>query len=498
MGDEVLDPELGVAGQGVGDLVARSRGSRAPGRRRSAPSKATKIPAVRVRRGGIAPGLVERAADVRQARAQVVGLPRESRTRRRSTGRRTPPRGRACAAACRRSGSAGRRGGSVGGSSSTSSARWYRPSKLTRSPRRSGATISRPSSKRADAVVERVAEGVELGLVPSAAEAEDQPTVAHLVELGRHLGGERRVAEREREHERPDLDARRHRRDGGQHGPALVDAGRRPVVAKDEVVGAPHRVEPAGLGRERHRRAGRRIPRSRRRRGAASVRSSCSLMLASRMPTGRLPYGRDRAPTRRHPRDRRAAACWRARSRRCSSPTSARTSIKVEPPDGDETRTWGPPWWGDPADRRSAYFASVNRNKRSVVLDLRTDDGRAALRPPAGRRPTCSSTTTDRPRPPALAWRPRRSAHRHPSLVVATVGGFARRRCRSSGLRPAGAGRQRPDVGHRRAGRAADEGRRRAARPDRRAWSARSARWRRSSGGAASSAVSSGPRRGRA
>jgi crotonobetainyl-CoA:carnitine CoA-transferase CaiB-like acyl-CoA transferase len=53
--------------------------------------------------------------------------------------------------------------------------------------------------------------------------------------------------------------------------------------------------------------------------------------------------------------------------------------IKVEPPDGDETRTWGPPWWGDPADRRSAYFASVNRNKRSVVLDLRTGSGRAAL-----------------------------------------------------------------------------------------------------------------------
>src|ERR671919_1512643 len=51
--------------------------------------------------------------------------------------------------------------------------------------------------------------------------------------------------------------------------------------------------------------------------------------------------------------------------------------VKVEPPGGDETRTWGPPWWGPPAARRSAYFASVNRNKRSVVLDLRTDDGRA-------------------------------------------------------------------------------------------------------------------------
>jgi crotonobetainyl-CoA:carnitine CoA-transferase CaiB-like acyl-CoA transferase len=52
---------------------------------------------------------------------------------------------------------------------------------------------------------------------------------------------------------------------------------------------------------------------------------------------------------------------------------------KVEPPDGDETRGWGPPYWGDPADRRSAYFASVNRNKRSLAVNLKTDGGRAVL-----------------------------------------------------------------------------------------------------------------------
>ncbi len=39
---------------------------------------------------------------------------------------------------------------------------------------------------------------------------------------------------------------------------------------------------------------------------------------------------------------------------------------KVEPPAGDETRTWGPPF----AAGESAYFLSVNRNKRSIVLDL--------------------------------------------------------------------------------------------------------------------------------
>ena len=38
--------------------------------------------------------------------------------------------------------------------------------------------------------------------------------------------------------------------------------------------------------------------------------------------------------------------------------------IKVEPPAGDETRELGPPWWGDPADRRSAYFASVKSGRQ--------------------------------------------------------------------------------------------------------------------------------------
>lgn len=49
--------------------------------------------------------------------------------------------------------------------------------------------------------------------------------------------------------------------------------------------------------------------------------------------------------------------------------------IKIESPQGDDTRTWGPPWVGDTADKMSAYFLSVNRNKRSLVLDLKTDKG---------------------------------------------------------------------------------------------------------------------------
>jgi crotonobetainyl-CoA:carnitine CoA-transferase CaiB-like acyl-CoA transferase len=56
--------------------------------------------------------------------------------------------------------------------------------------------------------------------------------------------------------------------------------------------------------------------------------------------------------------------------------------LKVEPPDGDATRGWGPPWIGDEADgtRTAAYFLAVNRNKRSIRLDLRRPEGADVLR----------------------------------------------------------------------------------------------------------------------
>lgn len=51
--------------------------------------------------------------------------------------------------------------------------------------------------------------------------------------------------------------------------------------------------------------------------------------------------------------------------------------VKVEPPGGDETRGWMPPV---DAEGRSTYFLSVNRNKRSVALDLKDEDGLALAR----------------------------------------------------------------------------------------------------------------------
>ncbi len=50
--------------------------------------------------------------------------------------------------------------------------------------------------------------------------------------------------------------------------------------------------------------------------------------------------------------------------------------LKVEHPErGDDTRHWGPPFAGVGAERESAYFLAVNRNKRSLGVDLKTAEG---------------------------------------------------------------------------------------------------------------------------
>ena len=49
--------------------------------------------------------------------------------------------------------------------------------------------------------------------------------------------------------------------------------------------------------------------------------------------------------------------------------------LKIEPPQGDETRLLGPPFVGDDA----AYFMSINRNKQAISLDLNHAEARAVL-----------------------------------------------------------------------------------------------------------------------
>jgi formyl-CoA transferase len=94
--------------------------------------------------------------------------------------------------------------------------------------------------------------------------------------------------------------------------------------------------------------------------------------------------------------------------------------VKVEMPGrGDDSRHWGPPFVGDTA----AYFLAVNRNKRSVELDLRSTSGlEAAAALVAG-----SDIVVENWRPGAAARLGLDAAtlrQRHPRLVYCSISGF--------------------------------------------------------------------------
>lgn len=96
------------------------------------------------------------------------------------------------------------------------------------------------------------------------------------------------------------------------------------------------------------------------------------------------------------------------------------TVIKVEPPGGDETRSWLPP-----VDRhgRSTYFQTANRNKRSVSLNLKEDDDRALALELAMR----ADVLIENFRPGTMArfgldWETLHAAH--PTLIYCSITGF--------------------------------------------------------------------------
>mgnify|MGYP001290593158 CR=1 FL=1 len=94
--------------------------------------------------------------------------------------------------------------------------------------------------------------------------------------------------------------------------------------------------------------------------------------------------------------------------------------IKVEPPAGDETRSWLPPVDGQ---GRSTYFHTANRNKRSVVLDLK-DEGDRALAFELAMR---ADVLIENFRPGTMArfgldWETVHAAH--PNLVYCSITGF--------------------------------------------------------------------------
>ncbi len=54
--------------------------------------------------------------------------------------------------------------------------------------------------------------------------------------------------------------------------------------------------------------------------------------------------------------------------------------IKVEAPEGDDTRRWGPPFITRDGDTSAAYFYAANRGKKSVIVDFRTSEGQETVR----------------------------------------------------------------------------------------------------------------------
>jgi crotonobetainyl-CoA:carnitine CoA-transferase CaiB-like acyl-CoA transferase len=97
--------------------------------------------------------------------------------------------------------------------------------------------------------------------------------------------------------------------------------------------------------------------------------------------------------------------------------------VKVEAPDGDQARRWGPPF----VQGESAYFLSVNRNKRSVVLDLKGEAGRDA----AGRLALASDVVVENFRPGTaarLGLGPEQLRRRQPELIYASISGYGQGR----------------------------------------------------------------------
>ena len=98
--------------------------------------------------------------------------------------------------------------------------------------------------------------------------------------------------------------------------------------------------------------------------------------------------------------------------------------IKVESPgSGDDTRGWGPPFVGPEDDPISTYFLSCNRNKESVTLDLKSDDGRETLT----RLVTHGDVLIENFRPGVLdrlGFSVERLHELNPRLVVLSISGF--------------------------------------------------------------------------
>ena len=99
--------------------------------------------------------------------------------------------------------------------------------------------------------------------------------------------------------------------------------------------------------------------------------------------------------------------------------------IKAEPPRGDDTRKWGPPFMPERAGGDAAYFHCCNRGKRSAIVDLKSAGGREAARRLVAR----ADVMLENFRPGAAArngldWDS--VSELNPRLIVCAVSGFGR------------------------------------------------------------------------
>jgi len=93
--------------------------------------------------------------------------------------------------------------------------------------------------------------------------------------------------------------------------------------------------------------------------------------------------------------------------------------VKVEPPSGDHSRQWGPPF----IKGESSYFLSINRNKRSVVLDLKSPAALAVAQDLAA----ASDVVVENFKPGAmsrLGLDAKKLQAMKPALVYASISGF--------------------------------------------------------------------------
>src|SRR5699024_2935838 len=93
--------------------------------------------------------------------------------------------------------------------------------------------------------------------------------------------------------------------------------------------------------------------------------------------------------------------------------------IKVEPPQGDETRTWGPPFLNGAA----SYYIGVNRNKRSMTVDLASPHGKALIEELIA---DCDVLVENFKAGTMEKWGldPERLMAKHPHLVYCRITGF--------------------------------------------------------------------------